>query len=88
MALGGRANFCVGDRLDALAAPRWRDEPTPAVIWSENAMVGVYIPTTATDLYFAELVRWFGFADGDLGLVLPNLDRFYSPSQGAPLGFL
>lgn len=51
-------------------------------------MVGVYIPTTATDLYFAELVRWFGFADGDLGLVLPNLDRFYSPSQGAPLGFL
>lgn len=49
---------------------------------------GVYIPTTATDLYFAELARWFGVADGDLGLVLPNLERFYSPSQGAPLGFL
>ncbi|MEQ9463451.1 MAG: DUF1501 domain-containing protein [Haliea sp.] len=49
---------------------------------------GVYIPTTATDLYFAELVRWFGVSDSDLDQVLPNLGRFYSPSQGAPLGFM
>ena len=49
---------------------------------------GVYIPTTASDLYFAELARWFGVPDSDLGLVLPNLERFYSPSQGAPLGFM
>ncbi len=49
---------------------------------------GVYIPTTATDLYFAELARWFGVADSDLDLVLPNHGRFYSPSQGAPLGFM
>ena len=39
MALGGGANFCVGDRLDAFPTPGWRDQPTPAVVWSENAMV-------------------------------------------------
>ena len=39
VALRGCADFCVGDRLDALPASRGRDEPTPAVVWSENAMV-------------------------------------------------
>ena len=49
---------------------------------------GVYVPTTATDLYFAELARWFGVSDSDLNAVLPNLDRFYSIGSGAPLGFM
>ena len=49
---------------------------------------GVYVPTTATDLYFAELARWFGVDDSDLTEVLPNLERFYSIDSGAPLGFM
>jgi hypothetical protein len=31
--LGGGADFCVGDRLDAFPAPGWCDQPAPAVIW-------------------------------------------------------
>lgn len=38
MALGGFANFCVGDRYDAFPAPSWYDQPTPALVWSEEAM--------------------------------------------------
>ena len=34
MTLGGCADFCVGDRLDAFPAPGWRDQPTPAVVWA------------------------------------------------------
>lgn len=39
MALGGCADFYVGDRLDALAASRGRDEPTPAVVRRQDAVV-------------------------------------------------
>ncbi len=39
VALGGRADFCVGDRHDAFPAPGWCDKSAPAVVWSENAMV-------------------------------------------------
>ena len=50
---------------------------------------GVYVPTTATDEYFAELALWFGVSAGDLELVLPNVGTFYDPASGAPpLGFL
>ena len=49
---------------------------------------GRYVPTTSTDVYFAELALWFGVAASDLSLVLPNVDRFYSPGSGAPMGML
>jgi uncharacterized protein (DUF1501 family) len=50
---------------------------------------GSLIPTTATDLYFAELALWFGVAPSDLHAVLPNLHNFYAPgSTQNPLGFL
>ena len=39
MALGGCADFCVGKRLDAFPASRWRDEPSPAVVRRQDAMV-------------------------------------------------
>ena len=39
MALGGCADFCVGDELDAFPAPGWRDEPAPAVVRREYAVV-------------------------------------------------
>ncbi|MGE0621986.1 MAG: DUF1501 domain-containing protein [Pseudomonadales bacterium] len=50
---------------------------------------GRYIPTTSVDEFYAELALWFGVAAADLGLVLPNIGRFYAPGSGtAPLGFL
>ncbi len=48
---------------------------------------GRLIPTMSTDQYFAELARWFGVADSDLGTVFPNLNRFHN-MQGAPVGFM
>lgn len=50
---------------------------------------GIYAPTTSVDEYFGELALWFGVSGGDLGHVLPNANRFFSPvSGGRPLGFL
>ena len=37
---------------------------------------GVYVPTTATEEYFAELALWFGVTPGDLDLILPNVNQF------------
>ena len=48
---------------------------------------GRLIPTMSVDELFAELVRWFGVPDTDLGLILPNLDRFWAPDGvNGPLG--
>jgi hypothetical protein len=39
MTLRECADFCVGDGLDAFTAPGWHDEPAPAVVWCQDAMV-------------------------------------------------
>ncbi|MEM6885160.1 MAG: DUF1501 domain-containing protein [Verrucomicrobiota bacterium] len=49
---------------------------------------GRLIPTLSTDQYFAELARWFGIDDSDLGEIFPNLDRFHNLGSGAPVGFM
>ena len=50
---------------------------------------GRLLPSTAADLYFAELLRWFGVSSGNLSYVLPNLANFWNPnSASAPLGFM
>jgi uncharacterized protein (DUF1501 family) len=50
---------------------------------------GVYLPTTSTDQYFAELAKWFGVSDGELPTIFPNLENFYSlGSAEMPIGFL
>ncbi len=54
-----------------------------------DAERGRLIPTTSVDEYFAEMALWFGVPAADLGLVLPNLGRFYAvDSSSAPVGFL
>ncbi len=40
---------------------------------------GRLLPTTSADVYFAELLRWFGVSSGNLGYVLPNLGNFPAP---------
>jgi len=50
---------------------------------------GRLIPTTASDLYFAEIARWFGVDNSNLDMVLPNIEIFYDlQSSAAPLGFM
>ena len=49
---------------------------------------GVVLPTTATDLLFAELAQWFGVSNTDLNTIFPNLSNFYDTSSGVPpIGF-
>ena len=49
---------------------------------------GRLIPTTSCDEYFAELALWLGVSPSELTTVIPNLERFYTPGSGAPVGFL
>ena len=56
--------------------------PTLAVDGPNDAGEGRWIPTTSVDEYSATLARWFGVAQSDLPLVLPNLGRFANPDLG------
>ena len=50
---------------------------------------GRLMPSTAVDLYFAEMLRWFGVPSGNMNYVLPNIANFWDPaSASAPLGFV
>jgi uncharacterized protein (DUF1501 family) len=50
---------------------------------------GVLVPTTATDMYFAELAQWFGVSNTDINMIFPNLSHFFDINSGNnPLGFL
>ena len=49
MTLGGCADFRIGNRLDTYSALGWRDEPAPAMIRNEDAMVtGLGVPVILT----------------------------------------
>jgi uncharacterized protein (DUF1501 family) len=56
--------------------------PTLAVDGPDDAGEGRWIPTISVDEYAATLARWFGVAQSDLPLVLPNLGRFATPDLG------
>jgi len=50
---------------------------------------GRLLPSTAADLYFAELLRWFGVSSTNMSYVLPNVGNFWNPASGGPpLGFV
>lgn len=50
---------------------------------------GRLLPSTPVDLYFAEMLRWFGVTPGNMSYVLPNIANFWNPtSTAAPLGFV
>jgi uncharacterized protein (DUF1501 family) len=50
---------------------------------------GRLLPSTAADLYFAELLKWFGVPAGNMAYVLPNIANFWNPFSGtAPIGFV
>ena len=56
--------------------------PTLAIGGPNDAGEGRWIPTTSVDEYSATLARWFGVAQSDMNLVLPNLGRFASTDLG------
>jgi len=56
--------------------------PTLTVNGPDDTSTGRWIPTTATDQYFATLATWFGVDSGNLTTVFPNLGRFGSTDLG------
>jgi uncharacterized protein (DUF1501 family) len=50
---------------------------------------GRLLPSLSADVYFAELLRWFGVSAGNMSYVLPNIANFWNPNSGTPpLGFI
>ena len=45
MSLRCRADFRIGNRLDAFSTPGWGDQPAPAVGWCQNAVIAGEIDT-------------------------------------------
>jgi uncharacterized protein (DUF1501 family) len=56
--------------------------PTLTVNGPDDTSTGRWIPTTATDQYFATLASWFGVDSGNLATVFPNIGRFATPNLG------
>lgn len=56
--------------------------PTLTINGPDDTSTGRWIPTTATDQYFATLATWFGVDAANLSTVFPNLNRFATPNLG------
>ncbi|MCF6295534.1 MAG: DUF1501 domain-containing protein [Flavobacteriaceae bacterium] len=85
-AWGGNA-FVMGDSV--LGKEIYGDYPTLALNSDLALFDGVLIPTTAADLYMAELALWFGVSYSDLNTIFPNLSNFYDTNSGIPpIGFM
>ena len=56
--------------------------PVLAINGPDDTRQGRWIPTTSVDEYSATLARWFGVAESDVPLVLPNLGRFATRGLG------
>jgi uncharacterized protein (DUF1501 family) len=56
--------------------------PTLTVNGPDDTSTGRWIPTTATDQYFATLASWFGVDSGNIAAVFPNLGRFGASNLG------
>ena len=85
-AWGGNA-FMMGGAVNGKEL--YGEYPTLALNSDISIYDGILIPSTANDLYIAELALWFGVSPSDLPLVLPNLSNFYDINSGvSPLGFM
>ncbi|MCF7560917.1 DUF1501 domain-containing protein [Sabulilitoribacter multivorans] len=85
-AWGGNA-FMMGGAVNGKEI--YGDYPTLALNSSVDLQDGVIIPTTAADLYIAELALWFGVPASELSTILPNLENFYDVNSGQPpIGFM
>jgi uncharacterized protein (DUF1501 family) len=63
--------------------------PTLALNSDLDLFDGVLVPTTATDLYFAELAKWYGLSNSEINMIFPDLIHFFDLNGGGqPLGFM
>ena len=85
-AWGGNA-FMMGGAVNGKEI--YGDFPSLALNSNLNIDGSVIIPTTAADMYMAELALWFGVPTSELATVLPNISNFYDTASGIPpLGFM
>lgn len=85
-AWGGNA-FMMGGAVNGKEI--YGDYPTLALDSDLDLRDGVIIPTTAADMYMAELALWFGVPASELSTVLPNLSNFYDTNSNTPpIGFM
>ena len=79
MAMGGSVN---GGQI-------YGEYPSLALNGNDDVGGAIMLPSLSTDEYFAELSKWFGVSNGDLGYVLPNIENFYDPNSASlPIGFM
>ncbi len=88
----GSHHFMVGGAVKGKA---FYGSPPPMSVGSTSAAQdqqhvgqGRLLPSTAVDQYAATLAKWFGVADSELGMVLPNLKNFGGAAYPTDLGFL
>jgi len=83
----GGNTFVMGDSV--IGKEIYGDYPTLALNSDIDLHDGIIIPTTAADLYMAELALWFGVSYSDLNMIFPNLSNFYDSNSSVPLiGFM
>jgi uncharacterized protein (DUF1501 family) len=56
--------------------------PELAVNGPDDTSQGRWIPQVSVDEYSATLARWFGVADTDMAMALPNIGRFATRNLG------
>jgi uncharacterized protein (DUF1501 family) len=56
--------------------------PVQTVNGPNDTGTGRWIPTTATDQYFATLATWFGVDPANLATIFPNVGRFATSNLG------
>ena len=56
--------------------------PALTVNGPDDTGTGRWIPTTATDQYFATIAAWFGLDSSNLATVFPNLGRYAASNLG------
>ncbi len=56
--------------------------PAIAVGGTGDVGQGRLLPTTSVDQFAATMARWFGVADSDLGLVVPNIGNYTQRNMG------
>lgn len=76
----GSHHFVMGGAVQG--AKMFGTFPTLAVNGPDDTGQGRWIPTTSVDEFAATLATWFGVAQSDLPLVLPNIGRFAHPNLG------
>ncbi|WP_418604513.1 DUF1501 domain-containing protein [Hwangdonia sp.] len=85
-AWGGNA-FMMGGAVNGKEL--YGEYPVLALNSDVDFQDGVMIPTTAADLYMAELALWFGVPASELSIILPNISNFYDTNSGVPpIGFM